>query len=95
MLRRATAQMRHKSEVLPAYSEHFNQGEICGEGSRDDKEWRRTGISFTVGCPVPGFIRKGFFLFFTDGSPSYSKTALNLQCSCYFYVVFSAVIIRI
>ena len=65
MFGRATAQMRRKSEVLPACSEHFNQGEICGKGSRDDKEWGGTGISLTVGCPLPGFIRK-FFSLFTD-----------------------------
>lgn len=67
MLRRPTAHIRRKSEVLPASSEHFNPGEICGEGRRDDKEWRGTGISLTVDCPLPGRIyQEGFFPLCTD-----------------------------
>lgn len=31
MLRRATAQMRHKSEVLPACSEDFSHGKFVGK----------------------------------------------------------------
>lgn len=64
MLGRATAQMRCKSEVLPACSEHFNL--TCGEGSRDDRGLKGNRDFYYYRLPFTKIHQECFFPFFTD-----------------------------